>query len=43
MPTAIEATGKLNLIQNNAVTKGLKSNIVCKAKYGKIQGNTIWE
>ena len=45
MPSAIEATGKSrsNLIQNNAVTKGLKAAIVCDAKHGKTQGNVTWE
>ena len=43
MQSAIEASGKSNLIQNNAVTKGLKSDIICAAKHGKLQGNTIWE
>jgi parallel beta-helix repeat protein len=43
MPVAIEATGKSNLIQNNALTKGLKNTILCDVKHGKTQGNTIWD
>ncbi len=43
MLTAIEAAGKSNLIQNNAVTKGLKEAILCEAKHGKLQGNTVWD
>jgi parallel beta-helix repeat protein len=43
MPVAIEATGKSNLIQNNALTRGLKNTILCDVKHGKTQGNTIWD
>ena len=43
MPAAIEATGKSNLIQNNAITRGLKNAILCDVKHGKTQGNTIWD
>jgi parallel beta-helix repeat protein len=42
MPVAIEVVGKLNLIQNNALTKGLKGDILCGVKHGKVQGNTVW-
>jgi hypothetical protein len=43
MSSAIEATGKDNLIQNNAVSKGTRGAIICAAKHGKTQGNTIWK
>ena len=45
MQSAIEAIGqsRSNLIQNNAVTKGLKATIVCAAKHGRTQGNVTWE
>ncbi|MCS5574149.1 MAG: right-handed parallel beta-helix repeat-containing protein, partial [Pseudomonadales bacterium] len=41
MPVAIEVAGKSNLIQNNALTKGLKGDILCEAGDGKVQGNTV--
>jgi hypothetical protein len=43
MPVAIEATGESNLIQNNALTKGLKGGILCGVKHGRVQGNTVWD
>jgi len=43
MSSAIEAIGKDNLIQNNAVSKGTRGAIICAAKHGKTQGNTIWK
>lgn len=43
MAVAIQAAGKSNLIQNNAVTKGLKEAIICEAKHGKLLGNTVWD
>ncbi|MEC8929515.1 MAG: right-handed parallel beta-helix repeat-containing protein, partial [Verrucomicrobiota bacterium] len=45
MPSAIEVGGesRSNLIQNNAVTKGLKAAIVCATKHGKTQGNVTWD
>ena len=32
-----------SLIQNNALTEGLKGGILCEAKHGKVQGNTVWD